>query len=116
MNADLTFNSIPFKKSFDEKDGSERRSTLRGINTPDVLTIKSEQYVDSKTKVPGVRYLYRIDRTTIDSNLRSITTAMYGVIQVPSTALPADVTDVTATFKAVVADANFISSVLNNEK
>lgn len=116
MNADLTFNTIVFKKSFDEKDGSERRSTARGINTPDIMSIKSQDFVDSATKVPGRRYTGRIDRVTIDTNLQEITTSMYFVIAVPETALQADVDNVVATFKAVTADADFIANVLNNEK
>jgi hypothetical protein len=116
MNADLTFNTIVFKKSFDEKDGSERRSTARGINTPDVMSIKSQDYVDSATKLPGKRYTARVDRTTIDANLQSITTSCYFVFVVPGTAVAGDVTDVTTTFKALVADANFMANVLNNEK
>lgn len=116
MNADLTFNTIVFKKSFDEKDGSERRSTARGVNTPDVLIIKSQDYVDSATKVAGRRYTGRVDRTTIDANLQSITTSCYFVFAVPGTAVSADVTDVTTTFKAIVADASFMANVLNNEK
>lgn len=116
MNADLTFNTIVFKKSFDEKDGSERRSTTRGVNTPDVMIIKSQDYIDSATKVAGRRYTGRVDRVTIDANLQSITTSCYFVFAVPSTALSADVTDVTTTFKALVADASFMAAVLNNEK
>jgi hypothetical protein len=116
MNADLTFNSIVFKKSFDEKDGSERRSIARAINTPDLLIIKSQDYVDSATKVAGKRYTGRVDRVDIDANLQSITTSMYFVIAVPSTAAQAAVDAVVATFKAVVADSNFVANVLNNEK
>lgn len=116
MNADLTFNTIVFKKSFDEKDGSERRSIARAINTPDLLIIKSQDYVDSATKVAGKRYTGRVDRVDIDANLQSITTSMYFVIAVPSTAAQAAVDAVVATFKAVVADANFVANVLNNEK
>lgn len=116
MNADLTFNTIVLKKSFDTEDSSERRSTARGINTPDLLTIKSQAYVDSETKVPGTRYTGRIDRVTIDANLQSIKTSCYFVFAVPATALTADVTDVTTTFKAIVADASFMAAVLNNEK
>jgi hypothetical protein len=116
MNADLTFNTIVFKKSFDEKDGSERRSTARAINTPDMMIIKSQDYVDSVTKVAGRRYTGRIDRVDIDANLQQITTSAYFVIAVPTTASSGQVTDVVTTFKAVVADANFIAAVLNNEK
>lgn len=116
MDADLTFNSIPFAKSFDEKDGSVRKSTARGINTPDVMIIKTQDYVDSKTKVPGRRYTLRIDRVDIDGSQRSITTSMYFVIAVPESASSAAVTDVVATFKAVVANASLITKVLNDEK
>jgi len=116
MNADLTFNTIVFKKSFDEKDGSERRSTARGINIPDVMTIRSQSYVDSETKISGTRFTAQIQRWTLDANLQSIKTIAQFTFQVPGTAVSADVTDVTTTFKALVADANFIANVLNNEK
>lgn len=116
MNADLTFNTIVFKKSFDEKNGSERRSTARAINTPDVMIIKSQAYVDSATKVAGTRYTGRVDRHDIDANGQAIVTSCYFVFAVPATATSAMVTDVTATFKAVVADAGFMAAVLNNEK
>jgi len=116
MNADLTFNTIVFKKSFDEKDGSERKSTARGINTPDQLIIQQQSYVDSSTKVPGTRYTARVDRVTLDANLQKIKTSCYFVFMVPSTAVTADVTDVTTSFKALVADASFMAAVLNGEK
>jgi predicted RNA-binding protein with TRAM domain len=41
---------------------------------------------------------------------------MYFVIAVPKTAAGASVTDVVTTFKAVVADTNFVANVLNGEK
>lgn len=116
MNADLTFNTIVFKKSFDEKDGSERRSTTRAVNTPDMLIIKSQSYIDSATKIAGTRYTGRVDRQDIDANLAPITTSAYFVIAVPKTATQAQLDNVVATFKAVVADANFVANVLNNEK
>lgn len=116
MNADLTFNTIVFKKSYDSKDESLRQSTARAITTPDQLVIKSQDYVDSATKVAGRRFTGRVDRVDIDANLQKIITSAYFVIAVPSTATQAQVDDVVATFKAAVADATFISSVLNNEK
>lgn len=116
MNADLTFNTIVFKKSFDTKDESERRSTTRGQNIPDVMIIKSQDYVDSATKVPGRRYTARVDLYNIDANLAQIVTSCYFVFAVPVTAETADVTNVTTTFKALVADAGFMAAVLNNEK
>lgn len=116
MNADLTFNTIAFKKTFDLKDESQRQSTTRGVNTPDLLIIKSQDYIDSATKVSGRRYTGRVDRADIDANLQKITTSAYFVIAVPSTATQAQLDNVVATFKAVVADANFVVNVLNNEK
>lgn len=116
MNADLTFNTIVFKKSYDLKEESLRQSTTRAINTPDKLLIKSQSYVDSSTKVEGQRYTGRVDREDIDANLQKIVTSAYFVIAVPATATQAQVDNVVATFKAVVADASFIVNVLNNEK
>lgn len=116
MNADLTFNTIVYKKSYDDKDKSLRQSIARAINTPDQLTIMSQPYVDSSTKVPGTRYTVRIDRVDVDVNLQKLITSAYVVIAVPSTAAQASVDNVIATFKAVIADANLITNVLNNEK
>jgi hypothetical protein len=116
MNADLTFNSIVFKKTFDLKELSERQSITRGINTPDKLIIKSQDYVDTATKVPGKRYTGRFDRTDIDANLQSIVSSAYFVIAVPSTVTQAQLDVVVATFKAGVADANLVANILNNEK
>lgn len=116
MNADLTFNSVVFKKSYDTKEESLRRSTARAINTPDDLIIKSQDYTDSKTKVSGTRYTVRVDRHDLDSELRKIISSAYLVIAVPSTVTTAQLDVVVATFKAAVADASLIAAVLNNEK
>lgn len=115
MNADLTFNTIVFKKSFDLKGESERQSIARGINTPDKLIVKGQEYTDSATKVVGRRYTGRVDRYDIDANLVKIVTSAYFVLAIPSTASQAQVDNVVATFKALVADANFIVNVSNNE-
>lgn len=116
MNADLTFNTIVFKKSFDAKDESLRQSTTRSINTPDSLIVRSQDYVDSATKVAGRRFTVRVDRTDIDANLQTILSSAYVVIAVPKTATQAQIDNVVATFKAAVADASLIAAVLNNEK
>lgn len=116
MNADLTFNTIVFKKAWDLKNESLRQSTTRGVNTPDKLIIKSQDYVDSATKVAGKRYTGRIDRVDIDANLAEINTSAYFVVAVPKTASQAQLDNVIATFKAAVADATFVASVLNDEK
>jgi hypothetical protein len=116
MNADLTFNTIVFKKSYDLKEESLRQSITRGVNTPDKLIIRSQDYVDSASKVAGQRFTGRVDRVDVDANLQSITTSAYFVIAVPSTATQAQLDNVVATFKAIVADANFIVNVTGGEK
>lgn len=116
MDADQTYNTIVFKKTFDLKDESQRQSTTRGVNTPDLMVIKSQDYVDSVTKITGKRYTCRIDRHDLDANNAKIITSAYFVIAVPSTATQAQIDNIVATFRAVVADADHIEDVLNNEK
>jgi hypothetical protein len=115
MNADLTFNTIVFKKLWDLQSQSLRQSIARGVNTPDQLAIKGQDYVDSATKIAGKRYTARVDRTDIDANLNKIVTSMYFVLAIPATATQAQVDNVVATFKTVVADSTFIPGVENGE-
>lgn len=116
MNADLTFNSIAYKKLWDDPDkGSARQSTSRGINLPDVLSVKNQDYVDTTTKLPGKQYLIRTDAWYLDSNNVRHKVSAYAVIQVPQVASSTDVATVVATFKAQIADANLVANVLNGE-
>jgi hypothetical protein len=112
MNADLTFNSVVFAKSWDKENESQRVSKARAINTPDYLIIKSQDYIDSKTKVPGRRYTIRIDREDLDANSQKIVSSAYLVIAVPATVTQAQLDVVVATFKAAVANADLIANVL----
>lgn len=116
MNADLTFNSVVFKKQYDNKEESQRQSIARGINTPDQLIIRSTNYVDSVTKVPGQRFLLRFDRQDIDANLQKIISSAYLVVAVPSTVTQAQLDVLVATLKAGVADANLVADVLAGQK
>jgi hypothetical protein len=116
MNADLTYNSIVFAKSFDEKDGSERRDTTRGINSPDVLTIRSTAYVDPVTKVPGTRYTAEFRRHDLDAAGVAYASKASFSIAVPSTENSTDLGVLITTFKAAVANADLIADILNNEK
>jgi hypothetical protein len=116
MNADQTYNSVVFKKSYDDVSSSLRQSTARGINEPDQMVIRNQTYVDSKTKVSGQRFNVRVGRVDIDANLVPVETSFAVTIQIPSTAVQADVDVVLATFKAVVADASFLTNVMNSEK
>jgi hypothetical protein len=116
VDADQTYNSVVFKKTFDTKDESQRQSTTRGVTTPDLMTIKSQPYIDSVTKVTGTRFTCRVDRHDIDANLQKIISSAYFVIAVPSTVVQANLDVLVATFRAVVADADHIEDILNNEK
>lgn len=118
MNADLTINTIVFAKSFDEKDGSERRSTARGINTADLLAIKRQDATDSKSGIASKRYLARVDREDVDAATgKKYITSAYFVIVVPEYATQAQVDNVVATFRALVASTspNYITQILNSE-
>lgn len=118
MNTDLTINTIVFAKSFDEKDGSERNSTARGINTPDVMTIKRQEATESKFKQKTKRFLMRFDRVDTDAATGvKYETSAYLVIVVPELATQAQVDNIVATFRAAVASTspNYISQMLNNE-
>lgn len=115
MNANLTFDSVVYNKQFDENGFSKRQNTSRGINTPDVLSIKNESYTDSVTKVTGTRFLVRFDRHDIDAAGEKRISSIYAVIAVPSTAESTDIDDIVAKFRAAVADADLIDGVLNGE-
>lgn len=115
MDANLTFNSIVFKKNFDTESGSRRSSVARGLNIPDVMLIKSQGYTDSETKVSGTQHLIRFERHNIDAQGAALRPSIYAVIQVPSTAGSSEVTTLVTTFKAAIADADLITNVLNSE-
>lgn len=118
MNQDITLNTIVFAKSFDTKEGSTRTSTARGINLPDVMTIKRQDSVDSATKVATKRTTVRIDRQSVDTVTgKKYITSAYVVIAVPELAVQGDVDNVIATFRALIASTspNYITQVLNSE-
>lgn len=116
MDPDQTYNSIVFAKSYDLAEESKRQSTARGINTPDVMTIRSQDYVDSVNKVPGRRYTCRVDRVVLDANNVKINTFAQFTFGIPSTETSGNVATLVATFRAIVADADHIEDILNNEK
>jgi hypothetical protein len=116
MNADLTFNSVVFKKQFDNELLSQRQSIARDINTPDQMVIRSQNYVDSTTKVAGKQFNLRIDRQDLDANLVKIITSASVTIRVPNTVTQAQLDVLVATFKAAIADASLVAAILNGEK
>jgi hypothetical protein len=62
MDSNLTIDTLTFKQSFSDREGSERREISRGVNLPTVMTIKKQNYTDSTTKKAGVRTVLRFDR------------------------------------------------------
>lgn len=117
MDANPVINTITFTKTFDEKDGSERRSSARGVNTPDLMVIKHQNYVDSQTKVPGIRHVVRIDRVSQTTEGKKYNTSCYAVLMVPEVASQTDIDTVVTTFRAAIASTNpnIIAGVLNSE-
>lgn len=115
MDQNLTFNAIVLKKSYDVEGKSFRQSTARGANTPDRLTVQHQEYVDSKTKVPGWRYTFRFDRVSVDANLQEIVSSAYWVVAVPKTELAASVTSMLTTFREMVSTAGVMEAVINKE-
>jgi len=85
MNADLTISTLSFKQTSapDKVNGSERREISRGVNLPEVMSIKSQPYVDSATKVAGKRTVLRFDRYVAGTDGRPIAVSAYLVVAVP---------------------------------
>lgn len=116
MNADLTYNTIVFKKLWDNQSGSERQSTTRGINTPDKLVVKHQDAVQAQNKLPMKRHLTRVERHSIDAaDSVQYNVSFYVVAEVSERATSTDVSTALATFKAAVADADLLAAVLNGE-
>jgi hypothetical protein len=80
------------------------------------MYIRSQDYVDSATKVAGRRHTCRVERHELDANNTPIISVASLTFQVPSTAPGASITALIATFRAVVADADHIEDILNDEK
>lgn len=88
MTDTLTISGLTFNlSSSDSVKGSQRREVSRGVNLPEVLTIKHQPYVDSATKKAGVRSVIRLDRYVTGSDGYPIAPECHLVIGVPSDAL-----------------------------
>lgn len=102
MTNDLTISTLSFTlKGNSPKDGSERREISRGVNLPEVMTIKTQDYIDSKTKVSGKRTVLRFDRTVAGSDGQPLVVSAYLVCMVPT-----DTAVVSADVLAVIARIN----------
>jgi hypothetical protein len=87
MNANLTISALTFTQTKSGDAGSERREVSRGVNLPEILTIKHSEYVDSATKLRGIRTLVRIDRYVAITDGRIVPVSFYCVAAVPADAL-----------------------------
>jgi len=88
MNADLTIDTLVFKTIYSDKSGSLRRETSRGANLPTELSIATQDYVDSGTKMPGKRTVVRFTRFVAASDGRIVPgVSAYTVVPVLSDAL-----------------------------
>lgn len=118
MDANITLNSIPFAKTFDERGGSERQSSARGINTPDVLIVKHQDATDNTYKSATKRRMIRIDRVAEDEDGKKYNTSAYLVLVIPEEAASEDTDNVLATLRALVAssDPDYLDQLLNNER
>jgi len=84
MNANLTIDTLTFTQKYSDKAGSERREISRGVNLPEVLSIKHSDYVDSATKKAGVRTVLREDYYVSLSDGQICPVSAYLVVAVPT--------------------------------
>jgi hypothetical protein len=101
MNAALTLSTLTFNLTFsDSVVGSERREVSRGVNLPEVLKIRHQKYIDSKTQLPGVRSNVLIERHVAITDGRIVPVTASLTVAVPSDALIAS-TDVLAVVERI---------------
>jgi len=116
MNADQTYNTIVFKKTFDNESKGERKSITRGVNTPDVLTVQSQAYIDAATKIGGNRSTVRVDLVNVTAGGVIYTVSAYTVIAMPELSTATDMSTILTTYRAVVAASGILEAVCAGEK
>jgi hypothetical protein len=62
MDNNLTIDALTFAMAFNGPTGSKRINASRGANLPDVLTVRRQPYVDSQTKLAGIRTAVVLER------------------------------------------------------
>lgn len=67
MNASLTISALTFAQSYSDKSGSERREVSRGVNLPEILSIRHIDTVD-KASGPSVQTSVRFERHMLSSD------------------------------------------------
>lgn len=53
MDTNLTISTLTFTGAYSDKSGSLRREISRGLNLPELMQIKHQEYTDSVTKRRG---------------------------------------------------------------
>jgi len=96
MNADITLNTLSFKQTANSETGSIRREISRGVNLPEVLTIRHQDYTDKSTNTPGVRSNIRLDRYVSKVSGEIVPVSISVTVAVPTDAgvVSADITGV----------------------
>jgi len=120
MNVTVTYNAIAFVKQFDDAVGSTRQSIARGINTPDILTIKHSTFTDSGTKVGVTRHMVRFDQVNVDGEDTLFKNDVYLVLDISDKASTAQIAALLATFRAAVANVtagdDILAAIQNGER
>lgn len=65
---DLTIDTLTFALAYSGQTGSERRETSRGVNLPEIMSIRHVPYVDAKLKKAGVQSSIRFERYLLSSD------------------------------------------------
>jgi hypothetical protein len=84
MDLNLSIDSLTFLHKFSDKEGSVRTESSRGVNLPTTLKIAHSPYVDSATKLPGVRSVARFDRTVDLTGGKTAPVSAYIVVTSPN--------------------------------
>lgn len=118
MDSNITINSIPFRKSYDSQDLGVRRGTTRGINNPDIMTIKRQDTNEGPSKEATQRFSVRFDRHTFDEATgKTSVPFVQNIIGVPISAASSDIEALIATNRAFWASVtpDYIAQVTNGE-
>lgn len=68
MNANLTISGLAFNQSYSDRTGSERREVSRGVNLPEIMSVRHMDIVDSKTKKSMKQSSLRVDRHVLSAD------------------------------------------------
>lgn len=100
MNSNLTLKTKAFNLVFSDKDGSLRKAApLDVVSTGQLsMTVAHQPYVDSKTKVSGIRSVMRFQHDTVNPTTGK---PLVGFAQI-TVGRPSDPTIVSADILAIV--------------